>query len=488
MVKLLDAWAFSPHFFPVLGLVEIILVVVVLFFLGIGGYYLYTSLAGPRKIEEIEKLLSQGKYAVVVEETSKLLENDERNLRARFALAQAQYKLGRFGPAAVELRQCVKIGRFGPEVKEKDVRLLLARCLLEAKNLNEAKNELLILTQLDPKNDEPHFELGRLFFRAGVHAKAVGYLQRATALNERNVEAFNLLGQAHYHLAAYADARAALLKATQLKPDLHVAHYFMGLVLRYLQDNEWAVKEFEKAERDESIRVKAILGKGMVYIDMEAYPKAITELDRGLKYAADGGDNEVNMRYLLALAAEKSRDMHTAIQNWEAVESIRPGFRDVKAKLKQYAEFRVDDSIKDFMIASNAQFEAICARLLTHMHMQILSLRILNDSVVTAITMEEDTGRRVMRKQQTLVRINRDNMTPISENQVREFHEAMKADNLTRGIFMTTGEITPAAISYASSRPIELYDTAKLAEQVRAVMKSTGAGPVAAAPAPEKDG
>ena len=468
-----------------MDLVSIILVVVVLFFLGIGGYYLYTALGGPRKIEEVEKLLAQGKYAPVVEAATHLLEADERNIRARFALAQAQYKLGRYGPSALELRQCVKIGRFGAEVREKDVRLLLARCLLENKNLNEAKNELLILTQLDPKNDEPYFELGRLFFRAGVHAKAVGYLQKASAMNERNAEAQNLLGQAHYHLAAYQDARAALLKATQLKADLYVAHYFMGLTLRYLQDNEWAVKEFEKAERDETLRVKAILGKGMVYIDMEAYPKAITELDRGLKYAQDGGDNEVNMRYLLALAAEKSRDMHTAIQNWEAVESLKPAFRDVRAKLKQYAEFRVDDSIKDFMIASNAQFESICGRLLSHMGMQIINLRLLNESTVTAVTIEEETGRRVMRKQQTLVRINRDNMSPISETQIRDFHEAMKSDNLSRGILMTTGEITPAASSYASSRPIELYDTARLAEQVRAVMKSDGAAPPLVVPPQE---
>lgn len=460
----------------VLGLVEIILVVVVLFFLAVGGYYAYISLAGPKKIEEIEKLLKAGKYQLVTAQATKILESDERNMRARYYLAEAQYKQGNFGAAAVELRQCIKIGKFAPEVREKDVRLRLAQCLLETRNLNEAKNEFLILTQLDPKNFEPLFELGRLFFRSGVHAKAVGFLQKAVSLNDRHADSHNLLGQVHFHLNSYQDARASLLKATQLKPDLYVAHYFLGLTLRYLQDNEWAIKEFEKAERDEAIRVKAILGKGMVYIDMEAYPKAITELDRGIKYAADGSDSEMNMRYLLALAAEKSRDMHTAIQNWELIEQTSPGFRDVRAKLKQYAEFRVDDSIKDFMIASNAQFESICGRLLAHMNMQVLSLRLVNDSVVTATAIEEDVGRRVMRKQQTLVRINRDSMSPISETQVREFHEYMKSENLTRGLYMTTGDITPAAASYASTRPIELYDTARLAEQVRAVMKTDGGG------------
>ena len=97
----------------------------------------------------------------------------------------------------------------------------------------------------------------------------------------------------------------------------------------------------------------------MVLIDQESYPKAITELERGLKFAQPGTDTDINMRYLIAVAAEKSRDMHTAIQNWEMIEKMKPGFRDVKSKLKQYSEFRVDDSIKDFMIASNTQFETI---------------------------------------------------------------------------------------------------------------------------------
>ena len=52
----------------------------------------------------------------------------------------------------------------------------------------------------------------------------------------------------------------------------------------------------------------------------------------------------------------------------------------------------------------------------------------------------------------------------------------MPALNMLSKILMTTGDITPAAANYAASRPIELYDTARLAEQVRAAMRGAGSG------------
>ncbi len=454
------------------NLTTYIILVVLIFFIGVGAYYIFASLAGPRKIEEIEKLLASGRIQAAIDELVKLIEKDDRNLKARFLLAVGYQKLGNHGAAVLELRQCLKIAKWTPDVTEVHVRGGLARSLLESRNFTEAKNEYLILTTLDPRNWENFYELGKLFFRSGVHAKAINFLTKAISLNEKHADSHNLLGQAQYHLAAYQDARASLLKAVQLKSDLHVAHYFLGLTLRYLQDNEWAIKEFEKAEKDEDIRVKAVLGKGMVLIDMEAYPRAISELERGLKLVARGSDTEINMRYLLGLAAEKSRDMHTAISNWEAIEAMKPGFRDVPAKLKQYSDFRMDDSIKDFMIASNTQFEGICRQVLTAMGQQILNMSLENDSKIRALTTEkEDANKRNFRKTNILVNIIRDNMTPISEAQVREFHEAMKGHNAGRGIIMTTGDITSAASEYATSRPIELYDTSRLVEFVRAATR-----------------
>ena len=416
-------------------------------------------------------MLGDGRFQAAADELSKMLEKDERNMRARFLLARAYGNLGNHGAGILELRQCLKIGKYSEHVTEVSLHKALAAAFLETKKYNEARDELLLLTTLEPDNFEHYYELGQILFRSQNYGKAIGVLGKSVSLNDKHADSYSLLGQSQYHMSSYQDARASLLKAVQLQPGLALAHYFLGLCLRYLQDTEWAIKEFEKAEKDESIRVQAILGKGMALIDQESYPKAITELERGIKHAGTGSEQDINMSYVLALAAEKTRDMDTAIANWEKIEALRPGFRDVRDKLKQYSEFRVDDAIKDFMIASNTQFEGICRQMLNKLGHHIINMRVVSDSQIQALATEGDGGgKRPVRKQQILLSINRDSVTPISENDVREFQEAMKEQNAGRGMMMTTGEITPAAAEYAASRPIELYDSSKLAEYVRAAV------------------
>jgi restriction endonuclease Mrr len=150
------------------------------------------------------------------------------------------------------------------------------------------------------------------------------------------------------------------------------------------------------------------------------------------------------------------------------IEKLKPGFRDVRDKLKQYQEFRTDDAIKDLMIASSAQFEAIARSMLEGMGMHISSLRLVGDAAVEALTSESETNKRMMRKAYTLILIQRE-MNALAERHVREFHESMREKNASRGIIMTTGEVTPQALSFASSRPIEIYDSAKLADALKGV-------------------
>lgn len=450
------------------GLVEIIALVVFLFLFVVGGYYFYLTFSGPRKIEEIDRLVRQGRYRDAMFQLRKVIEKDDRNLRARFLMARCLRKTEEPGAAVLELRQCLKIAKYTPEATEAAVRRELAQCLEEVNNLTEAKNEYLILTQIDAGNYDNWYHVGDLFFRASLHSKAVPYLKKAIALNARHADSLALLGQCEYHLAAYQEARAALAQAVQLKPDHTVGRYFLGLSLRYLGDHDWALKEFEKAEKDEGLKEKAILARGMTLIDMEAYPRALMELDRGLKIARAGTDTFLNMNYLAGIAAERSRDLGSAIKYWEMIEKLKPGFRDVRDKLKQYQEFRTDDAIKDLMIASSAQFEAIARSMLEGMGMHISSLRLVGDAAVEALTSESETNKRMMRKAYTLILIQRE-MNALAERHVREFHESMREKNASRGIIMTTGEVTPQALGFASSRPIEIYDSAKLADALKGV-------------------
>lgn len=438
-------------------------------FIAIGAYYFMVSMIGPRKIEEIENLISRGKYRDAIVLLNRILEKDDRNMKALFLLGLCHQKSGDYSNAILNYRRCLKIGKFSPETPEGEVRKRLADCQLSIGNYTEAKNEYLILTQLQPDNYENYYEVGKLFQRGGLQPKAIKFLTQATRLNPAHAESWSSLGQAHFQMNNYHEAKNALQTATSLNGADPTAFYYLGLALRFLQDGEGALKALERAMKDDSLKARALLTRGLVLMDQKSYVQAVAEFQKGLKQVDRNSEIYLQLHYMAAAAAELNRDMHTAIEHWEKLHSIRPDYRDVSQKLKQYSEFRTDDSIKDFMIASGAQFEAIGRKMIENMGFSINQLNMHRDTAITSLVSESDASRRANRRFYALIYIQRD-LNTVSENQMREFHEQMKERGAQRGLFMTVGEIAPAAVEFAGNRPIELFDASAIVEHVRGAM------------------
>ena len=438
-------------------------------FILVGAYYFVISLAGPKKIEEIENLISRGKYKDAVVLLNRLLEKDDRNMKALYLLGLCHQKTGDYSNAILNYRRCVKIGKYSSETPEPEVRKRLADCQLSIGNYTEAKNEYLILTQVEPDNYENYYEVGKLFQRGGLQPKAIKFLTQSTRLNPAHADSWTALGRAHFQMNNYHEARNALQTATQLSPSDANAHYYLGLTLRFLQDGEGALKALDKAIKDDDLKPRVLLTRGLVMMDQKSYIQAVAEFQKGLKLVEKKSDMYLQFHYMAAAAAELNRDMHTAIEHWETLHSMRPDYRDGSQKLKQYSDFRTDDSIKDFMIASGAQFEAVVRKIIENMGFSINQLNIQRDVAITALVSETDAMKRANRRFYALFQLQRD-LNTVSENQIREFHEQMKERGAQRGVFMTVGEIAPAAIEFAGNRPIELFDSASIVEHVRGAM------------------
>lgn len=349
----------------------------------------------------------------------------------------------------------LKLGRFDEKIREVEVRSNLAKLYLERKNTEEAKKELLILTKIDASNYEHYFELGKLFFNAGVMDKAIGFFKKAVASNARHEASHFYLGQIYYRNGNHADAKQAFINTIKIEPSHYRAHYYLGLVLRQQGDQEWAIKEFETAQKSEDLKVKCFLAKGTCYSDKGQHPKAIMEFERGLKFSRKGSDTELNLRYFMAESQEKMRDIHAAIANWEKIQQSSSNFRDVNEKLSQYAEFRQDDRIKDFLIAGLSQFEHVCRKIAQSMGYRIMDIDIMSDTEIEIIVTEADAKWRNTRQVNHVMRFNRTTET-IGERLLRSLHEQMKSKNANRIIFITTADFDPRAVDFANTRPIEL--------------------------------
>jgi len=444
-----------------------IIIFVSIAFITIFALYFFSVYIFPRKLDEIAAMIKKGQSKLAIRKLTDVLQKDERNTYAHYLLAEAYFSEGNQQYAVVEYRQVLKMGGFDDKVKEVSIRKKLAEIFRAGKKISEAKNEFLILTKLEPDNSENYFILGEIFYEAGVLDKALPYLKKTVTLNAKNGQAHYLMGQIAYRSNTYQEAKNSFLEAIKSEQANFKAHYFLGLVLRHLNDYEWAIKEFEIAQKSEDIKTKCFLAKGTCYVEKEQYSKAVVEFERGLKFTVRGSDTELNMRYFLAEAQEKMRDIHSAIANWEKISEINKKFRDVEQKLKNYEDFRQDDRIKDFMIASLSNFEFICRKIVEALGLAVLEVNIINDTEIEIFAAEMEE-RRNTRRVQKLIKIVRTTET-MNENPLRRLHEAIKPKNAHRAVMITTGDFSQSAIEFSNTRPIELYDKARLLEILRSI-------------------
>jgi len=280
---------------------------------------------------------------------------------------------------------------------------------------------------------------------------------------------FYYLGQILYRNGTHNEAKQMLLEAIKIDTSNYKAHYFLGLVLRQLGDYEWAIKEFEIAQKGDDIKIKCFLAKGTCYLEKEQYPKAIIEFERGLKFAKRGSDTELNLRYFLASAQENIRDLQSAIVNWELIAAVNRNFKDVAEKLKAYAEIRQDDRVKDFMIAGLAQFEHLCRKIVEGLGLAVADVDIISDTEVEIFATDTEGKWRNTRSNNRLIRIVRTTDT-IGDRLLRSLHEKRKDKNVIRIVIISAGDFSQTAVDFANTRPIELMGKSDLVR----LLKSAG--------------
>ncbi len=423
--------------------------------------YIVQTFVVPKKIDELAQMIEAGQTKLAIKKLNDVLEKDDRNAYAHFLLGTAYLKENNIQYGIVEYRQVLKLAKFDDKVRETVVRSNLAKLYKDRKSLEEAKNEYLILTKIDPANFENYFELGKIFFDVNVMEKAAGFFKKSLASNPNYEPSYYYLGQINYRAGTYVDAKQMFINSIKLDPSNYKSHYYLGLVLRQIGDYEWAIKEFETAQKSDELKVKAFLAKGSCLMDKVQYPKAIMEFERGLKFSKRGSETDLNLRYFMAECHEKMRDIHSAIVNWEKIAESNNNFRDVQEKLRNYSEFRQDDRIKDFMIAGLSQFEHMTRKMVESMGFNVMEIEIINDTEIEIIASDSEGKWRNARQFNKIIRVIR-TTDQVQERLLRTLHEGLKLKNALRVVIITAGDFDSKSIEFANTRPIDLFGKTEL--------------------------
>ena len=429
--------------------------------IGVVTFFIVRNLVAPKKIARVEQLLKQNKNSAAIRATKQILVKDPRNPEGHFLLGRAYLQDNKPELALMEYRTVNQIGHFGGVVKEVPFRKQMAQLFQRFNQPEEALKEFLLLLQKEPNNADLYFQTGTLFEDRKKATKAVGYYKKTLALQPGHGLAYLRLGMLYYRAKRFPEAQEYLEKAVRYQPENYEAHYFIGRMQKENKAYVEALQSFEFATRSPEFKVKSLIERGGCYLETNSVERAIPELERAVKLADEArSPDAIWAHYFLAGAYERSRKIERAIEHWEAVYRIKPGFQDVAEKMGQYQDLRQDDHIKDFVTASQTEFRNMCEHAIKAMGFSVQDISDIENGC-QVIADESSTNWRNTRKQPRLIRFFRV-AEMIDESRIRDLHEEMKNQNLTRCILVTSSGFSRVAMTYAESRPIDLYDKDKL--------------------------
>ena len=438
----------------------IIAIIILGIAIAVVAFFLLRSILVPKRVGSLQALLNQNKTQAVIKAAKQLVAKDARNADAHYLLGLAYDRENKQELALMELKTVNQIGNFDSIVDEVPFRKKIAELYLKFNQAEEALKEYLILLKRDPDNADYYFEVGKIFEERNRTDKAAQYYKKATDLNPRNGEARARLGLILYRAKRSVEARAELDAAVRAQPENYEAWYYIGKILKDSRDCVAAMSAFEKASREPALKVKALIERGGCYITLGNLERAISELERAAKLADEGTSESLYAHYFLAHCHEKMRRIELAVEEWEYIYSKKQNFRDVAEKLSKYQELRTDDRMKDYLTLGQDQFVEVCKRLTEAMGLTVRDVRTI-DGGGEVIAVESTSKWRNARSMPKLIRYLRVADT-IDESTVRDAHEEMRKQSITRGLIVTSSTFSRLAQDYAENRPVDLFNKDKL--------------------------
>lgn len=200
--------------------------------------------------------------------------------------------------------------------------------LATQKQYVEAVGELQKATALDPSNDQAFYNLAIVHMEMRKFEPAKEDLTRAIAVAPQNAAYQEKLGTVLIELKDWNGAKKALERAIELEPTLFKAYYKLAQVLEELDDAQGALSRYTQAIEKGPSFLPAYNALGGLYADLGYLDQAVQVCQSALKVAQPGSEEAAQIHNLLGTVYQQQKKFDQAAQEFRAALEITPGMRD----------------------------------------------------------------------------------------------------------------------------------------------------------------
>jgi len=424
--------------------------------------FIIKSIASPKKIEGIQRLLKQGKTAAAEKLAKTIIAKDPRDFVCHYWLGETYLAEDKTELGFMEFKLVNQNALFDGSIPELQFRKKIAALYLRFNQPEESLKEYLLLTKMEPHNADNFFNVGKIYESENRGDLALGFYQKAISIDRHHTQAHASLGYLLFRSKQFGEAKKEIDLAISLNPEAYSNYFFLGKILKENKDYSSALANFEKAERDPEYRQRALIERGSCYMAGNSLDNAIGEFEHAVKCAKDQASQETLFaRYFLASCYEKSRQVDKAIAQWEKINSVNRNFRDVNSKLSEYRDLQSNDSMKEYLTCTADRFVEICKKTVFTMGLTTNSTDVEKFGCSVLATETKSGNWLNVRQQVMLLEFHRDT-DPIEDDVIRRVTDRVKNQGYGKAYIFASCGFTHAASAFAENRPVELVDKEKL--------------------------
>ncbi|MCL2294063.1 MAG: tetratricopeptide repeat protein [Spirochaetes bacterium] len=397
----------------------------------------------------------------IIKEANKKLERNPKDSQAILELADLYYSEETYDKSFHLYKLLLDKPELSSQGGEVDIISKYAVSALKTGKIDEAYKYLNYARAKNKDVFEVNYNLGVIDFDRKSYDKALSYFIAAKNLLPDHVATLQYIGKILFHSGRFKDAVGYLRKCFDLSPGDKEILYLLGQAYNESGQIENGYKIFSHLRPDPAYGPQASLEAGKIDIKKKNYPKAIEDMELGLRHKEIDPKIRLELLYQLGTTYILESKVSMALKAFDSILSISSNYKDVAALKSKYSELASNKNLKTYLMSPTSEFVNLCKRIAPLVYpkaeVKITDIKAeKNDYVdivaeVTSNQMEDIALFRFLRA-----------TTPIGDIVLRDLYFKSKDVKAGQSYCFSAGSFTETAVKFVDARTIDLVSGKEL--------------------------
>lgn len=457
----------------------LIYVVAVCFLIIVGLGLLYYIVIVPNRFHQLQIFLDQNLYDEAEILLSDILKKEPNNYSMMFHLGELYWTTNKKQDAVSMYEKLFKHQKSLSIGMQKTMLFRLAEYQYQNGSIDQSKDFLKTLLEIDQKNPTYLSLYGDILFKQNNHNKALQYYQKAVSYAPTDLHSWLQTATIHYETEQYNDAYRAYSRVVHIENNNPMHWFNIGKISELMGDRKKALNFYAKVEKfsNPALTFQVLMNSAQIYKDTEEIPFYIMTLEKA-KSLIKGNPHDLfeqekilDLQYQLGDYYLSDNSLELAITEWESIVALEKNYRDVPIQLEKHRNLQLDDFFKDILTHTGDELIEILAVFVRSLGFTVDSIQNYTDEGINVHVSENSAKWRDVRRRKTLISFWC-STDPIPIDIILRLTTQLAKTGVSQMYLITAGPVFSEMRQILERKSADIYDRNNIQELISARKKS----------------